>query len=337
MLGKIVILLDGSSLAQCVLPHTWSLAHTFNSDITMLHVLEPPEKTDTGRLDPISWHLQKIEAQSFLNTLAQQSGEKSLHLDTALLEGIAPNRISEYIEETNPDLIVMSSHGSGGLSPWNVSSVAQKIIYRTHRSFMLVRAYQHQEQSKAPIRYRRIAVPLDGSKRAECVLPVAAELANAHEAELLFIHARAALAVVQSGTRPLSPDTLHAVQRLTEHNQLEAEHYLAAMAAKHEPDVYTYSLSGSNPADALLQFVHDNEIDLVVMSAHGKSGETIRPYGSIVSSFIAYGSTSLLVIQDLPQDQIKPTQAEISMANSSNTEMVNRNITYAQPANWNTN
>jgi len=230
MLGKIVVLLDGSSLAQRVLPHTWSLAHTFNSHVTILHVLEPPEKTETGRLDPVSWHLRKIEAQSFLNTLTQQAGEEQLHLDTTLLEGTAPNRISEYIEETNPDLIVMSSHGSGGLSPWNVSSVAQKIIYRTHRSFMLMRAYQ-QEQTDAPIRYRRIAVPLDGSKRAECVLPVAAELAAAHEAELLLLHARAAPTVVQSGTRPLAPDTLEAVEQLKKHNQQAVMNQMCRLTA----------------------------------------------------------------------------------------------------------
>ena len=82
-----------------------------------------------------------------------------------------------------PQLIILSSHGQSGLSEWNVSSVVQKIVLRARTSIMIVRAYQRIPPETAGLRYRRILVPLDGSQRAECVLPVAVTLARSHEAK----------------------------------------------------------------------------------------------------------------------------------------------------------
>lgn len=332
MFGKIVALLDGSTLAQSVLPHTRALAHAFQAEVTLLRVLEQERKTDTGRLDPINWHLRKIAAQSFLDEVSKETADDQIVAETVLLEGAAASRIMEYIEEVNPDLIMLSSHGQGGLSPWNVSSVAQKIINRAFNSFMLVRAYHVPDMVHARAHYRRIAVPLDGSKRAEYVLPFASQLAAIHHAELLLIHAQVPPTILQSHT--LTPEETAVIEQLEARNKAKAERYLAQMADQLEPVTQVHHLSGANTADVLLEFIDHNEIDLVMMSAHGHVSETVRPYGSIVSSFIAYGSTPLLIIQDLTPDQIKPTRAELSAIANGNTGRTNRTNAYAQPADW---
>lgn len=332
MIEKIVALLDGSTLAQGVLPHTRALAHAFQAEVTLLRVLEQERKTDTGRLDPINWHLRKIAAQSFLDEVSKETADDQIAAKPVLLEGAAANRIIEYIEEAEPDLIMLSSHGQGGLSPWNVSSVAQKIINRAFNSFMLVRAYDVPDKVHAQAHYRRIAVPLDGSKRAEYVLPFASQLASIHEAELLLIHAQVPPTILQSHT--LTPEETAVIEQLEARNKAKAERYLAQVAEQLEPDTQVYHLTGANTADVLLEFTDKNEIDLVMMSAHGYASETVRPYGSIVSSFIAYGSTPLLIIQDLTQDQIKPTRAEMSAMANGNTGRTNRTNAYAQPADW---
>lgn len=334
MLEKIVVLLDGSTLAKTVLPHARALAGAFQARITLLHVLEPQKKPDTGRLDPLNWHLRKIEAQSFLDAVAQEGENEGMAINTILLEGTAARSIVEYLDETEPDLIMLSSHGQGGLSPWNVSSVAQKIIYRVFRSFMLVRAYQHAGEEADEIRYGRIAVPLDGSKRAEYTLPFAARLAEAHDAELVLLHALTPPPVMQRHT--LTAEETAVIDRLSERNQAEAEQYLNQIADQQSPQTMARCLSGPSAADVLLDFVNNEEngIDLVIMSAHGYSSETIRPYGSVVSSFIAYGSTTLLILQDLAQDEIRPTQAELSVAASRGNGRIRQTNAYAQPADW---
>lgn len=335
MFDKIAVFLDGSTLSQCVLPHTRALAHVFDADVTLLHVLEPQNKTDTRPLDPVAWHLRKVEAQSYLNGVSREE-VATLHHGTLLLEGNAANRIIEYIEESRPDLVMLSSHGEGGLSPWNVSSVAQKIIYRAFSSVMMVRAYQENETPLAQVHYRRIAVPLDGSKRAEYVLPFAERLASAHDSDLLLIHALPPPTTAYSAT--LTQEETAVIEQLNEINAQKGKYYLEQMAAKVNADTQTYCLPATNTADTLLKFVDSTDIDLVILSAHGQSSQTKRSYGSVASNFIAYGSTALLIIQDLSPHQIQHTQAEISAAETHiHHNRMNRTNAYAQPHNWTAN
>jgi nucleotide-binding universal stress UspA family protein len=76
------------------------------------------------------------------------------------------------------------------------------------------------------------------------------------------------------------------------------------------PGVETRLLSTDNVTVALHELVDREQIDLVVLSAHGYSGATRFPYGSHVVSFIAYGSTPLLIVQDLTPADVEPTAAE---------------------------
>lgn len=334
MINKIVVLLDGSPLARRVLPHALSLSNAFkDAEVILLQVLEPKGKSGTGRLDPVDWQFRKVEAQAFLNAVQVEWKERQPAPEVKLLEGPAASRIIEYIDETNPDLVMFSSHGNSGLSSWNLGSVAQKIIDRASRSFMLIPAYKQIEEAVEKIRYKRIFVPLDGSKRAEFVLPVATRLAAQNNAELIFVHAVCPPHVIQRHT--LKPEDEEALEKINNHNQVKADQYLARMAEQCGSQVETKRISGSNIVDALLDFVNNTDMDLVVMAAHGSSGETNRPYGSVVSSFIAYGSTPLLLIQDFTQDQIKPTQAELkALDNGSIIGRMNRTLAYAQPATW---
>jgi len=57
--------------------------------------------------------------------------------------------------------------------------------------------------------------------------------------------------------------------------------------------------------------VEKHNADLVILAAHGHSSDSRWPYGSVATSFIAYGNTAILIIQDLPHNQIKSTQAEL--------------------------
>ena len=67
-----------------------------------------------------------------------------------------------------------------------------------------------------------------------------------------------------------------------------------------------------NATSTLHDMVEQENADLVMLVAHGHSGENRWPYGSVASSFIDYGTGSLMITQDLSGDEIKRTQAEIA-------------------------
>ena len=125
------------------------------------------------------------------------------------------------------------------------------------------------------------------------------------------------------------------VEHLNDINAQKGKQYLEQMAAKINARTQTYCLPAAHTADTLLKFVDSTDIDLVILSAHGHSSQTKRPYGSVASNFIAYGSTALLLIQDLSPEQIQQTRTELSGAqNNISQNRMNRTNAYALPYNW---
>lgn len=315
MFKNILVPLDGSTLAECVLPHALSLSTALDSHAILLHVLERPR--DTGSLqpvDPLKWVLRKHEAEGYLKRLSIRFQETGLDVEYALQEGPPAEVIINHSNLANVDMIILSTHGSSGLSGWNVSSVVQKIILRANKSVMLVRAYQPTDEELEKIHYRRIFVGLDASARAELVLPVAMRLAQYYKASLILG------IVVQKpdivSRLPLADEDARMVDQVTERNQKAASHYLEQLRAQYahtDIDVDTRLEVSSNILPTLHSMVEEEEADLVMLVAHGRSADGRWPYGSVTTSFIAYGSTSLFIMQDLDDRDIQQTMAEQAM------------------------
>ena len=129
MYKKMLVPLDGSSLAECVLPHVVAVAKALDARVTLLRVLEHAQITDRLQsVDPLGWHIRKAEAEADLEGVRSRLQESGLRAQSVLLEGHAAERIIEYAHENGVDLIILSSHGRSGLSGWNVSSIVFKII-----------------------------------------------------------------------------------------------------------------------------------------------------------------------------------------------------------------
>lgn len=311
MFDHILVPLDGSPLAECVLPHAVALARALDARITLLRVLGRTHAADrTQSVDPLGWHIRKAEAETYLGGVAARLRKVGLRAKKSLLEGQAAERIIEFAHNQNVSLILLGSHGRSGLSGWNVSGVVQKVILRVCMPTMIVRAYQAVAGDLSGLRYRRLLVPLDGSQRAECALSLATVLARFHESQLLLAHVvhRPEIPRRASPTR----EEINLANQLAEYNRLEASKRLEQLQSELPLDVQTHLLVSDSVAATLHEMVKREQVDLVVLSAHGYSGETKWPYGSVALNFIAYGATPLLIVQDLSQDELQVTQAEMA-------------------------
>lgn len=313
MFDKILVPLDRSGLAECVLPHAVALVRALNSQLTLLHVLSVSDKPDRLRaVDPLEWHLRRAEAESYLQAVCARLQEAGIPSEAQVNDGDAAEMIVDLAHEHEIDLVLMASHGQSGLSGWNVSSVVQKVIMRSRASIMVVRAYEAAQADILALQYQRILVPLDNSARAECVLPLATVLARIPETQILLAH------VVQRPAMPRrtppSQEDLELADRLVERNRIEAENYLEVVRVQFPPPaVETRVLVSSQAASTLHDLVDQERIDLVLLSAHGYSGETRWPHGGLVASFIANGSCPLLIFQDAPGERSILTQAEAAV------------------------
>jgi nucleotide-binding universal stress UspA family protein len=225
------------------------------------------------------------------------------------MEGKAEERIIEYADSKEIQLLILSSHGRSGLTGWNVSSVVQKIILRAYTSTLIVRAYQPVLASETGFRYSRLFVPLDGSQRAESVLPIASNLATYYDAELLLGHVVPRPEMPRR--TPLTPEDSGLSERITERNRVEATRYLEDLQSRLPEKTQVRLLVSDRLTASLHDMARDEQADLVLLTAHGYSGESKWPYGSVVISFIAYGTTPLLIFQDIPKNLLRETEAEV--------------------------
>ena len=323
MFEHILVPLDGSPLAECVLPQAVAVASAFESEAMLLQVLEQPAAGGRSLFpDLAQWRFGEVEAKAYLRKWTDRLQAAGLRTSHAILEGQAAERIIEFEHDHDVSLIVLSSHGRSGLSEWNVSSVVQKIILRTHTSVMVVRAYQPVASSLTGMHFTRVLVPLDCSQRAESVLPLAAALARAHNAELLLAHVVSRPEVPHR--EPLSRDVADLVDHVTEYNRIEATRYLEGLRSQLSLNVQTRLLISDNAPETLHGLVAQENVDLVMLGAHGYGGGTRWPYGSMVLNFIVYGTTPLLIMQDLSMEEFERTQVEMA------TERVQGTLAHAK-------
>ena len=316
MINHILIPLDGSALAECVLPHVMAITPVTNAHVTLLHVMEHPQNgRGTAAVDPVDWHLQKQKSEKYLEQIAGRLSKSGvLGVEHIVLEGNPANGVIDFARNNNVDLIALSTHGQSGLSGWNVSSVVQKILLRSHKSTLLVRAYLSPSTGMTKIRYKRLFVGMDCSPRSEFVLPFAISLAQFHKSQIVL---ECVVERPQAINRlPPSDEDAELINRFVEKNYQAATHYLKQLLTQFsmkELKLKAHVSIGENAISVLHDLAEEANADLVMLVAHGYSGERRWPYGSVTTSFIVYGNTSLMIMQDLPDTEIHPTRAEMAV------------------------
>lgn len=319
MINHILVPLDGSTLAECVLPHVAAIAPVSHARITLLHVLQQTRNGGTTpAVDPVEWHLQKQNAEKYLEDIANRLRETGiLAAEAVVLEGSPAGSVIEFARNNNVDLIALSTHGYSGLSGWNVSSVVQKILLRSYKSTLLVRAYLPSAARGNRIRYRRLFVGMDCSARSEFVLPFAINLAQFYRSQLILGTVIEKPRIIKR--MPVSEETAELSKLIVEQNQQAASHYFEQLLAQFSTQglkIKTHISIGDNTIAVLHDMAEESNSDMMLLVAHGETGERRWPYGSVTTSFIAYGNTPLLIMQDLPSSEIHQTRAEQAVRES---------------------
>jgi nucleotide-binding universal stress UspA family protein len=146
MYTKILVPLDGSDLAEAVLPHARALAQSVGAEIVLLRVLVPhiPDPLPTIRQffpDAVEREEEQAQqhVQEYLERVARPLQASGLRVSLAVRAGHAADIILDDAAESGVDLIAMSTHGRGGLSRWLIGSVADKVVHGAKVPVLLVR------------------------------------------------------------------------------------------------------------------------------------------------------------------------------------------------------
>ena len=142
--------LDGSKLAECVLPHVEELAvGGMGEDVILVSVTERIQgyravsdySQPLGeRLVPEAVGKKERQAQRYLDRIAKGLEAKGIKVQTEVLLGNPAEELAFYAENKGCDLIVMASHGRSGPSRWAHGSVADKVFRASCVPILMVRA-----------------------------------------------------------------------------------------------------------------------------------------------------------------------------------------------------
>jgi nucleotide-binding universal stress UspA family protein len=313
MFDPILVPLDGSQLAECVLPQVIAIGQALNSKIVLLHVMDKtPSDASAQFVDLVNWQINKTEAKRYLEGIVGRLEKSGLQAEAIVMEGPVAESIIKFARSQEMKLLILSTHGSSGWSGCGISRVTDEITLSAPTSLLIVRAQPVQEQP-----YERILVPLDGSWRAENVLPMVALLARFHRSQIQIIH----VVKTPEMARPLPPAQadIDLANRVVARNREEAIKYLQQVQ-KVSPlaaiDVQTRLVVSDNAALAIHEIVDRERIDLLALNAHGYSENNQWPYGSMVNNFILYGKVPLLIVQDQPVKE-ETRQAHITVKEQS--------------------
>ncbi|MBI3091415.1 MAG: universal stress protein [Candidatus Tectomicrobia bacterium] len=138
MFKRILVALDGSPLAEQILPHVKELAVQSKATIFLLRVALA--HTFPG-VDPTEHQVKVVaEAEEYIERLRQQMAGEGLKVQAAVRYGHDAEEILDHSEMNEIDLVAMSTHGRSGVRRWVLGSVAEKVLRHSKVPILLFRA-----------------------------------------------------------------------------------------------------------------------------------------------------------------------------------------------------
>ena len=143
-LRRLLLPLDGSALAENAIPLATLLAKTFDGELILLRVLDLPLPTLEVKYPENHWVREAMqanfrEAQRYLDDQGMLLNDAGVRVRTIMRDGSPAEDILATATDEAVDLIVISSHGKGGPSPWTSGSVADKVMQHSRCPVLLVR------------------------------------------------------------------------------------------------------------------------------------------------------------------------------------------------------
>ena len=146
MYQKILVPMDGSELAECVLSHVDGLTRGCQVKVVVFARVVEPFYMPAGDYVPDPDQVKKIEsenkmaAETYLKKLSAKAGYAGTSLITEVLYGKPAEVLADYASKNQIDLIIIATHGRSGVSRWVWGSVADRILRSSCTPVFMVRA-----------------------------------------------------------------------------------------------------------------------------------------------------------------------------------------------------
>lgn len=286
---RILVPLDGSSLAEKALCCAMTLGTQLPSEVVLFRAISIPSDVrmalDRAGLESgVLFENLEMEASEYLESIVQRlSPNDGLDLRLVVKRGPPATTIVDYARQADIELIVLASHGHSGMQPWTHGCVAERVLHAASVPVLLVRAQEMDPENLQPRCCQRILVPLDGSNMAEQVLAPATAITQALGCEMILFQVSLAF-LFDCSTR--------AAGRM-------AAAYLKGVAERlpNKGDKVSTAVRTGPIVETIVEFAKANNVDLIAMCTHGRTGIVRWALGSVADRVLRTGNIPILLVR----------------------------------------
>ena len=303
MFKRLLVPLDGSKLAEAVLPITFYVAEKFGAEVLLFHAIEE-DAPDTVHGER---HLAaEAEAEQYLADVAARFTRANVsiakHVHTAIHQSGIANSIIDHAAEHSADLVVLCAHGRSGWRDRFVGNVAQQVISRGTTPVL----FENHATPGTAAQYvcHLILLPLDSTPQHEPALPVAVEMARAFGAVVRLVNVVPTLSTLsaeRAGTGMLLPATMSEILELAQRGAVE---YLQGIIRKliAEGLQATAEVARGEIAAAILDAEKRTSADLIVLATHGRTSIDAFWSGSVTPKVLAQANAPVLLVRVIGEE-----------------------------------
>ena len=289
---RILVALDGSRLAEAVLPAACSLARRLDARLLLVHVLErEPPATVHGEPHHRDAHAAAAYLERLADELRRHEIAVEIHVHERPVSDVAA-ALDSHAHELGADLIAMCAHGRTNLRTRLVGSIAERIL-RGGAIPILLRTVRHPNADGFAL--RNLLVPIDFAHDVDAALSAARTLAAPYGATVTLL---AALEPDSPPTSRMLPGTSAVMRELDLDGLARRLEALADDLRTELPEARAI-VDRRRPADAIIAVSQDLPADLIVLvtDAHGRMSRWFEP--SAAQRLLARPDLTLLLIKEL--------------------------------------
>jgi nucleotide-binding universal stress UspA family protein len=315
MSRSILVPLDGSHFGEYALGPALGVARRVNAVLRLALVHEAVAVPGLARpapalihplpsvpaVDPDLMRVLRMERESYLAAVARRiAGEYGISATTAVLDGPVAEMLAAHASDVGVDLIVMTTHGRGGLSRLWLGSVAEGVVREANVPVLLIRPPEIAEESPRPVvaprDFRCLVIALDGSSHAEAVIDPALDLAGEGADCSLIQVIDPVMAVSAAGLGGVGgPPSYDPEQEAGDiRDYLES---VASRARARGLSVHTRVIVHTQAARGILHHAHEARADLIAMATHGRRGLRRLVLGSVPDKVLRGAEAAVLLYQ----------------------------------------
>lgn len=315
MFEKTLVCLDGSKLAEQILPYAAQQALKFGSKMTLLRVMTMPssaymgtEGVSAGIVELIEEEVrrQEPEIEAYLERMAGPLRKKGVDVNCTILHPApAGHAILGYARDNSIDLMCVATHGRSGLGRTVFGSVADFLLRESGLPSLIYSPQESEiETTTEPRPVKKILVCLDGSGLAEQIMPYATEEALSFKAELILLQVVREPVIMLPGIPGVEPVPIRTDVMIeeTKRSLTRANEYLERLATRPRDkgiEVQTVTMLG-RAGETILSYANSNNVDLIAIVTHGRSGLGRAIFGSVANHVLRHSGLPLLVIRPKP-------------------------------------